>query len=1032
MSSITIEIFPCSSLKELDLEQWSRSSFHLAVEGGARPWLCRDFAKPLLVLVPDMRQARDFKADSETLRIDPHVEILPELPLSTETVNKEGLWVRRGAVLEMWRKRGGLLVATPGALMEPFSLGGRLLSLSVGQEMARETLVRWLADHGYERVDLVWSPGQFVVRGGIIDCFDPSSRLPIRIEFLDDRIESLRLFAPEDQRSVVKMDQFALHGIVSSSKAPALSELLPQEVCVLLFEPKEVEQQAENVQWLWEALRQEISLPPLLEWTRVEQLLSGYPKMRLTKEAQRAYRRFPLRDLPHFRGKWNEVEHACETWIAEGYRVIVCSTVEHTLQWGRERGWECRFSALSGGFLDPVSKCVFVSDFELVGLSAARRSEGGGVPREWGERLVPGQWVVHEEYGIARFCGSERIKSQEGEQEYLALEFAEQRRLLVPVMHFYKISPYFPPFGQEPVPDSLKGSAWKKASQKAREKAERVAKDLIEIYAHREIMRGFAFPKNEEMMDRFAATFPFIETTDQLKAIQEVESDMEKPAPMDRLLVGDVGFGKTEVAMRAVFKAVLAGKQAAVLAPTTILAQQHFENFFERFSPFAVRVEVLSRFVSPGRQKQILEDVAQGKVDVLIGTHRILSEDVVFKDLGLVVVDEEHRFGVLHKEHLKKKHPQVDVLMLSATPIPRTLYFSLSGLRDMSLLNTPPHHRLPVITFVGPWKEEVVRGAILREKSRGGQVFFVHNRVQSIQQKALLLRRLFPRLKVFVAHGQMPESELERTMLAFSSGECDILVCTTIIESGLDIPRANTLIVDDAHELGLAQMYQLRGRVGRREEQAFAYFFYPPEASLSKESRERLEAIGELDELGAGYQLAERDLQIRGGGDLIGTSQHGNMSRVGFSLYCRMLEEEIQKVRGKWHPSTEIDVQIPSAIPSSYLPQESLRIALYRRLLRLDSDEEILALRGEVEDRFGPLPRAVEFLFAVARMRVLGPQKGIRKVVCGKDGTLVQGDPEQLMEMHSLPKGWVRRLDGFIGPGGYEGLVSLLSEMGVS
>jgi transcription-repair coupling factor (superfamily II helicase) len=422
---------------------------------------------------------------------------------------------------------------------------------------------------------------------------------------------------------------------------------------------------------------------------------------------------------------------------------------------------------------------------------------------------------------------------------------------------------------------------------------------------------------------------------------------MERPVPMDRLVVGDVGFGKTEVAIRAAGKAVFGGKQVAIMAPTTLLAQQHYETFSARFGRLPVRVEVVSRFVPISGQKKILEDLKDGKVDIIIGTHRLLSDDVLFKDLGLVVVDEEHRFGVMHKEHLKRMTPGVDVLMLSATPIPRSLSLSISGLRDISLLQTPPQRRLPVLTVVRPWSEELLKSAVLREKNRGGQVFFVHNRINDIHERTVMLKRLFPKLTIAVAHSRTPEAQLENTMMKFSLGEIDILVCTTIVESGLDIPMANTLIVDDAHELGLAQMYQLRGRVGRREEQAYAFLFYPNDVRLSVEASERLEAIAELDELGAGYSLAQRDLQIRGGGDLIGIAQHGNSTRVGYQKYCDLLADEIARIKGTKRKEAEVEIGFPAAIPGNYIPQENLRVTLYRRMLKTDTPEEALALKYE-------------------------------------------------------------------------------------
>jgi transcription-repair coupling factor (superfamily II helicase) len=439
-------------------------------------------------------------------------------------------------------------------------------------------------------------------------------------------------------------------------------------------------------------------------------------------------------------------------------------------------------------------------------------------------------------------------------------------------------------------------------------------------------------------------------------------------------------------------------------------------------------VEVVSRFVTPSKQKAVLNDAAAGRVDILIGTHRLLGQDIGFKDLGLVVVDEEHRFGVMHKEHLKTLYPSVDVLMLSATPIPRSLHMSLSGLRDLSLLQTPPRKRLPVVTAIGPWSETLVKNAVIREKSRGGQVFYVHNRVQTIDREALMVRRLFPKLRIGVAHGQMPEKQLKSTMDKFADGGLDILVCTTIVESGLDIPRANTLIVSDAQELGLAQMHQLRGRVGRRDEQAFALFLHPVEATLTKEASERLEAIAALGEFGAGYELAKKDLEIRGGGELVGVAQHGNLGRVGFQRYCDLLEEAIKRAKGEYRERPAVEVGMPSAIPTEYLPHESVRVALYRKLLWSHDLENLQSLYEETIDRFGPMPKVLEFLFDVARIKIIGPDYLIVKVLCGKDETVIECSPAPPDGMKT-PSGWFRRMNGFIGPGGFAALGCFITSL---
>ena len=1010
-----------SSLAALDEDLWLRNrGVHLASKGAMRPWVCRDIKQPLLVLLPDARQARDFAADAEELGVLENVKILPEMILAEDDLKSEAQRIVRGDILENLRYKGGVLAATPASLMAPFSTGGDYMELECGREAGRSRLIDWLAQKGYERSDLVWTPGQFAVRGSIVDIFSPSDMYPVRVEFFDDEVESLRFFVPETQKSLRTIRKSSVQSLVSKSDN-RLENYFPEDMRILFFDPHGLDTTAENAVWLWQSLDREDSVP----WEAWEKLCAGFTahrRLRILPDVKNCAARMAVMQFPNFRGKLKEVERYCLSMIKDGYRIKVVSEAERNLQWARINGFEACEGILSEGFIDSYSKCAVMTDLELSGITVARRRIENRAPSDWGAGLIPGQWVVHDEYGVAVYQGAEQVKTADGEQEYLILQFAEERRLLIPVMQFHKISPWSPLPGQEPTADNLKGSHWKRAASRAKQMAEQAAAELIKIYAEREVSKGFSFPDNREMMRELEESFTYKETIDQLRAIEDVERDMERPVPMDRLIVGDVGFGKTEVAIRAAGKAVFAGKQTAIMAPTTLLAQQHFETFTARFANTPIRVEVISRFVPVGQQKRILQDLSEGKVDILIGTHRILTDDVKFKDIGLIIVDEEHRFGVMHKDHLKKSMPGVDVLMLSATPIPRSLSLSISGLRDMSILQTPPQRRLPVITVVRPFSEELLKSAVLREKNRGGQIFFVHNRINDLQERAVMLKRLFPKLNIAVANSKTTESALEKTMSEFAAGKIDILVCTTIVESGLDIPAANTLIVDDAHELGLAQMYQLRGRVGRREEQAYAFLFYPSNVHISVESSERLEAIAELDELGAGYQLAQRDLQIRGGGDLIGISQHGNSSKIGYQKYCDLLAEEISKIKGTYRPQMELEIGFPVSIPGDYLPQENLRVTLYRRLLKTDSLEEVRELREETEDRFGRIPNELDFLFNVAAIKGASCDLGLTKMICSRYELVLQGNPDGAWERLKLPPKWRRRLDGFIGPGGFAGI----------
>lgn len=1012
-----------SSLQKIPLEEWRRNrAVHLMTSGGMRAWICRDITAPLLAVLPDQRQTRDFIGDAAALGLLRTGEILPELTFAEEDVRIEALKTRRGRVLEHFKREGGVLAATPAALLAPFSSGSDSLSFKIGSSISRDKLIAWLDQKGYERSDLVWSPGQYIFRGSVVDIFSPSDIFPIRLEFFDDDIESIRTFQPETQKSLERLDEVLIEATSARTEIDIL-RFLPADTRILYFDPKELDMTAENATWLWtnlEAEKQErISWR---DWTELYTSLSLYPRLRVTREAAASNFRLPLGQLPLFKGRFRDVETYCSQLSEQGYKIKVYSETPSSIAWARARGYEAENGILTSGFVDKGCELAVISDIELVGASVPRRAGEYRAPSDWGSGLMEGQWVVHDDYGVARYLGPETINTADGDQEYLALLFADDRRLLIPVMQFYKISPWSPIPGQEPVPDSLKSSGWKKASEKAKQNAEAAAKALISIYAERELTHGYSFSPATEMMKELEDGFPFTETADQLTAIENVMEDMERPVPMDRLIVGDVGFGKTEIAIRAAGRAAFAGRQVAVIAPTTLLAKQHYDTFSARFGALPVRVETLSRFVPVSYQKKIVQDTAEGKVDILIGTHRLLAADVRFKNLGLVIIDEEHRFGVMHKEHLKKMTPGVDVLLLSATPIPRSLSLSLSGIRDFSVLETPPQRRLPVITVVRPWSEELLKSAVLREKNRGGQIFFVHNRIQGIQDRVVMLRRLFPKLKIGSAHSKMSESQLEKTMMEFSHGEMDILVCTTIVESGLDIPMANTLIVDDAHELGLAQMYQLRGRVGRREEQAYAFLFYPNDVILTEDASERLEAIAQLDELGAGYQLAQRDLQIRGGGDLIGVSQHGKVSRVGYQKYFDLLAEEIAKIKGRVRRQAELEIGFPATIPSNWLPQGNLRVTLYRRLLKVDSPEGVAALFAETRDRFGKVPPSLRFLFNAVLLRAAAPDLDITRILSSRDETVIEGIPDGSWSEIELQKRWFRRINGLVGPGGYEGM----------
>jgi transcription-repair coupling factor (superfamily II helicase) len=633
-----------------------------------------------------------------------------------------------------------------------------------------------------------------------------------------------------------------------------------------------------------------------------------------------------------------------------------------------------------------------LTDAEIFGWKRPeprRRPQPRALPPESGfADLEIGDHVVHVEYGIGRFGGLQKRILDNTEREYLVIEYAGSDVLYVPIHQADRISRYVGVDDRSPQLNRLGSQDWTHTKASTRQAVQEIALELLELYAAREQISGHAFGSDTPWQNELEASFPYVETDDQIKALDEVKADMESPRPMDRLICGDVGYGKTEVALRAAFKAVTDGKQVAMLVPTTVLAQQHFNTFSRRLHAFPVKVEMLSRFRGPSEQRQILYELAQGQIDIIVGTHRLLQPDVQFKDLGLLIIDEEQRFGVTHKEQLKRLRTEVDVLTMTATPIPRTLYMSLTGIRDISMIQTPPEERLPIVTHVGTYNDRLVRQAILRELDRGGQVYFVHNRVQTIDSIAAKLRRVIPEAEIVVAHGQMDEQRLEAVMTAFARGDFDVLLCTTIIESGLDIPNANTLIVDRADWFGLAQLYQLRGRVGRGANQAYAYFFHTHSNRLTPEARARLDTIGEQTDLGAGMSIAMRDLELRGAGDLLGTRQSGQIAAVGFHLYTQLLAQAVKQLKGEVEiprptistPTVTIDLPLATYIPTTFISEPALRIQLYRRLAELEDLPSIADMETELTDRFGTLPRAVKGLLFQLRVKLLAQAANVTAI----------------------------------------------------
>jgi transcription-repair coupling factor (superfamily II helicase) len=632
---------------------------------------------------------------------------------------------------------------------------------------------------------------------------------------------------------------------------------------------------------------------------------------------------------------------------------------------------------ISRGFRLPESRLALVCEEELFGKRVRRRGVSEVRKKQILSSLAelkPGDHMVHVDHGIGLYRGLQHISVSGVGGDFLLLEYAGGDKLYLPVDRLGLVQRYVGPEGSSPSLDRLGGTSWEKSKGKAKKAIEELAGELLEIYAQRQICEGFAFSPPDEMYREFEASFAWEETPDQLSAIQDVLADMQHSRPMDRLVCGDVGYGKTEVALRGAFKAALDGKQVGVLVPTTILAQQHYETFHERLKEYPVTVEVISRFRTPKEQKAILERLKKGDIDIIIGTHRLLQKDVAFKDLGLMIIDEEQRFGVRDKERLKAFRAVVDVMTLTATPIPRTLYMSMMGIRDLSIIDTPPVDRLAIKTFVSRFSEELIREAVMRELRRGGQVFFVHNRVQTIAKRAELLTALLPEARIAIGHGQMGEHELEKVMLGFMHGETNLLICTTIIESGLDIPNANTLIVDRADTFGLSQLYQLRGRVGRSTQRGYAYLLIPGESSISSDARERLKILQDISELGAGFRIATHDMEIRGAGDMLGNRQSGTVTEIGFELYNQMLEETICRMRGQEtveRVEPEINLKVPAFIPEAYIRDPNQRLVAYKKLTQAENEDDVLDIQNEISDRFGKYPLATAYLFEIMKLRIM-------------------------------------------------------------
>ena len=1037
--------------------QVSLSGLHDVAKALLAAYLTQQLRRPAFFITESNRRA---EALTETLRFFSNVfpgptggvATLPAfdtLPWESQSPHADILERRAATLFRLADGQVSLVIAPVQAALWRFQDATLYLSLartlSKDTEIPLEDFIAHLGGVGYTRTEMVELPGQFSVRGGIVDVFSAEAARPVRIELLGDTVESVREFDPRTQRSVAPVQRATLLPLTEWNVAtlvdPSGTETSSWEIAsffdsaeqqgqsslfdlaesslkpiVFLDEPQNLREAAEkhlaHATEVYER-RGTASAPSAAHFffneNEFASVLAKVSQIHLEQLAvsigSTAQFELSSRPSPRFHGDVLACMNSVKAQLESGGKVFLTAAstgeLERLADISREyevpyvlgesenaaAGFTAEGAQENAGLLlirAPFPEGVAFPDAKLTIFGHAdlfdvtptverpsRKIRTSGFFSDFAD-LKPGDYVVHVDHGIGQFEGLRLIESDGHRGEFMLLRYAEDSRLYVPLERMDLVQSYRVVEGAQPTLDKLGGTGWNTRKTRVRKSLEDMADQLLALYAARKTAQGFAFSSDGNFQREFEDAFEFEETVDQNTAIADIKRDMERPTPMDRLLCGDVGYGKTEVAMRAAFKVVADGKQVAVLAPTTVLAFQHFETFKQRFAAFPVRIDMMSRFRSAAEQKKTLLDLEAGKVDIVIGTHRLLSKDVKFHDLGLLVVDEEQRFGVAHKERLKEMRQNVDALALSATPIPRTLHMSLVGLRDMSVIETPPRDRLAIQTVVQPFGEDLVRRAIENELARDGQVYFIHNRVESIYSLASLVQKLVPKARVVVGHGQMGEKELESVMLKFIRDEADILVATTIVENGLDIPRANTILINRADRLGLAELYQLRGRVGRSHQRAYAYLLVPPQTVLSEVARKRLSAMKEFSELGAGFRIAALDLELRGAGNMLGRQQHGQIEAIGFDLYCQMLERAVSKLKGEEAAPelrTTLNLGLDVRIPDSYIPSENLRLRTYKRISSIATEAERQDVQRELADRFGPPPTTVENLLEYAVLK---------------------------------------------------------------
>jgi transcription-repair coupling factor (superfamily II helicase) len=1004
-----------------------------------------DLARPLAIVVADEEESERIRQDLAAAGLS-RVFHAPAPALTPYQRIPPSLKARRDefALLSALRAAEGVdAIVLPARslftrLPDAARLGRLSVSLTEGQEVSLTRVVAQLNRVGYRRADLVIETGDLAVRGGLFDVFPPDRALPLRIELDGDRVASLRVFDPDTQRSRERLASVVIPAFAPGEDSGEPRMLLEQRIGRL---PSEAERivfapavEAMPAGWLdhsRDALRVIVEPSAVDEEIEsfAERIVSDrdpdrdffdpdelvHPLERIREglaaasvvfdrvglSARDALVRLPAEPIAAHAGRTAEAAAELSRAIAADEEIFVAVratggaeklrrfALEYSMHVSSERrpgALVCIPAEISAGFRLRAPRLAVYSESEIFGeekRSAAARGRPSEAFLSDLRDLKLGDAVVHRDYGIGLFQGLTRVPVEGEEREFMEIGYADEKRLLLPVERLDLVQKYSGVEGVQPALDKLGGAGWARRKASVKKAMKDMTDQLLKLYARRSLAEGFAFSRDAPWQKEFEDAFEYEETPDQAQAIADVKRDMQQPRPMDRLLCGDVGYGKTEVAMRAAFKAVLDGKQVALLAPTTILADQHYRTFQRRFAAFPVSIELLSRFRSRAEQKEIVEKVAAGSVDVLIATHRMLGKDLAFRDLGLLIVDEEQRFGVAQKERLKEWKASIDVLSMSATPIPRSLHLGLSGLRDLSIIETPPRDRLAIETQVVPAKPDVIREAIDAEIERGGQVFFVHNRVESIGGVKQMLEELLPSVRITVAHGAMRETELEKAMMRFYSRDADVLLATTIIENGLDIPTANTMLIDRAETYGLAQLYQLRGRVGRSDKPAYAYLLVPENISLSETARRRLASIQEFCDLGAGFRIAAKDLEIRGSGNILGGEQSGHIASVGFEMYLSMLEETVREMKGEEvrpERAVTLSLGLDLMIPPAYVADENWRMMIYKKIARARDDRELEEVQKEVADRFGEPPKVLARLVEYARLRARAERVGVTTV----------------------------------------------------